>query len=88
MILLLIILVFAFELINRNISESGFSSGEVFDFSFEHDVFYGEIFGRKFSANLSPLIRSLPYLENLLLFLPPFVQLILCGAVFLFGKVL
>lgn len=74
-IILLFVLVFAFELTNRIIAESGFSSGEVFDFEFEENVFSGEVFGRKFSADLSPVFGFLPKLRFLRFFLPPFARL-------------
>ena len=73
-IILLFALVFAFELTNRIIAESGFSSGEVFDFEFEENVFSGEVFGRKFSADFSPFFGFLPKMRFLLFFLPPFIR--------------
>lgn len=76
-IILLFVLVFAFELTNRTVAESGFSSGEVFDFEFSGNVFSGEIFGRKFSADFSPVSGFLPKLRFLRFFLPPFVRLFL-----------
>ena len=75
MILIFFVLVFAFEMTNRVIEKSGFSSGEVFDFSFEENVFSGEIFGRKFSADFSPAFEFLPKLRFLRFLLPPFIRL-------------
>lgn len=74
-ILLLLLLVFSFELVNRTVEKSGFSSGEVLDFSFEENVFSGEILGRKFSADFSPVVAFLPRLRIFSVFLPPFIRL-------------
>ncbi len=74
-IFLLFFLVFSFELINQNLAESGFSSGEVLFFEFEEKVFSGEILGRKFSADFSPALEFLPRLRVLRFFLPPFIRL-------------
>ncbi len=74
-IILALIMLFAFELINETVSKSGFSSGEVFVFEFEKNIFSGEIFGRKFSANLSPFAEFLPKLGFLLFLFPPFIRL-------------
>ena len=73
-ILLFFVLVFAFEMTNRVIEKSGFSSGEVFDFRFDEEVFSGEILGRKFSADLSPALEFLPKLRFLRFLLPPFIR--------------
>lgn len=83
-VFLVLLLVFAFELINRSTEKSGFSSGEVFDFSVAENVFSGEIFGRKFSADLSPAVEFFPKLRFLGFFLPPFIRLgfIIIWAVF------
>ena len=74
-IILLLALIFAFELTNRIIVKSGFSSGEIFDFEFKDNVFSGEFFGQKFYADLSPFFSFLPNLRFLLFLLPPFVRL-------------
>ncbi len=74
-IILLLFLVFSFELINKAVSKSGFSSGEVLLFEFDENVFYGEFLGRKFSADLSPALEFLPRLRVLRFFLPPFIRL-------------
>ncbi len=74
-VLLVLLLVFAFELINRSTEKSGFSSGEVFAFSLDENVFSGEIFGRKFSADFSPFSEFFPKLRFLGFFLPPFIRL-------------
>lgn len=74
-IILLLVLIFAFELTNRIIVKSGFSSGEIFDFEFKDNVFSGEVFGRKFSADFSPFFSFLPNLRFLLFLLPPFIRL-------------
>ena len=83
-IFLLFFLVFSFELINRNLAESGFSSGEVLLFEFEENIFSGEILGRKFSADFSPALEFLPRLRVLRFFLPPFIRLgfLIMGSVF------
>ncbi len=73
-ILLFFVLVFAFEMTNRVVEKSGFSSGEVFDFRFEEEVFSGEILGRKFSADFSPALKILPKLRFLRFLLPPFIR--------------
>lgn len=73
-ILLFFVLVFAFEMTNRVIEKSGFSSGEVFDFRFEEEVFSGEILGRKFSADFSSVSEFLPKLRFLRFLLPPFIR--------------
>ena len=73
-ILLFFVLVFAFEMTNRVIEKSGFSSGEVFDFRFEKEVFSGEILGRKFSADFSYASEFIPKLRFLRFLLPPFIR--------------
>lgn len=70
-------MIFAFELINLNISESGFSSGEVFVFSFDEGVFSGEFFGRKFSFDFSVFGKILSVFGYFFVLLPPFLQLLL-----------
>lgn len=77
-------MIFAFELINKNVSESGFSSGEVLLLEFDENIFSGEIFGRAFSFDFSPLIKFLPGLRLLIFILPPFIRIgfILLGVLF------
>lgn len=77
-------MIFAFELINKNVSESGFSSGEVLLLEFNENIFSGEIFGRDFSFDFSPLIKFLPGLRLLIFILPPFIRIgfILFGVLF------
>ena len=74
-IILLFFLVFSFELINRTLGKSGFSSGEVLSFEIKEAVFSGEILGRKFSADLSPALEFLPRLRFLRFLVPPFIRL-------------
>ena len=74
-IILLFFLVFSFELINKTLAKSGFSSGEVLLLEFEEKVFSGEILGRKFSANLSPAFEFLPKLRFLRFLVPPVIRL-------------
>ena len=74
-IILLFFLVFSFELINKTLAKSGFSSGEVLLFEFDENVFYGEILGRKFSADLSPAFEFLPKLRFLRFLVPPIIRL-------------
>ena len=77
-------MIFAFELINKNVSESGFSSGEVLLLEFDENIFSGEIFGRDFSFDFSPIIKFLPGLRLLIFILPPFIRIgfILLGVLF------
>ena len=74
-IILLFFLVFSFELINRTLGESGFSSGEVLSFEIKEAVFSGEILGRKFSADFSPAFEVFPKLRFLRFLVPPFIRL-------------
>ena len=74
-ILLFFVLVFAFEMTNRVIEKSGFSSGEVIVLKLEETVFWGEILGRKFYFDFSPVISFLPRLRVLRFFIPPFIRL-------------
>ena len=74
-IILLFFLVFSFELINKTVSESGFSSGEVLSLEFEEKVFSGEILGQEFSADLSPALEFLPRLRILRFLVPPVIRL-------------
>ena len=74
-IILLLFLVFAFELINSTIEKSGFSSGEVIVLELSKNIFSGEILGRKFSADFSPVFEFLPRLRVLRFFIPPFIRL-------------
>ena len=74
-IILLFFLVFSFELINKTLAKSGFSSGEVLLFEFDENVFYGEILGQKFSADFSPAFEILPKLRFLRFLVPPVIRL-------------
>ncbi len=74
-IILLLFLVFSFELINKTLAKSGFSSGEVLLLELEENVFSGEILGRKFFADFSPALEFLPKLRFLRFLLPPFIRL-------------
>ena len=83
-IVLLFFLVFSFELINKTLAKSGFSSGEVLLLEFEEKVFSGEILGQEFSADLSPVFEILPKLRFLRFFVPPVIRLgfLIVGSVF------
>lgn len=74
-IILLLFLVFSFELINKTLAKSGFSSGEVLLFEIEENVFSGEILGQKFSADFSPVFEFLPKLRVLRFLVPPVIRL-------------
>lgn len=74
-IILLFFLVFSFELINKTLAKSGFSSGEVLLLEFEEKVFSGEILGQKFSADFSPVLEFLPKLRFLRFLVPPVIRL-------------
>ena len=74
-IILLFFLVFSFELVNKTVLKSGFSSGEVLLLEFEENVFSGEILGRKFSADFSPALDFLRSLQFLRFLVPPFIRL-------------
>ena len=74
-IILLFFLVFSFELINKTLAKSGFSSGEVLLFEFDENVFSGEILGQKFSADFSPVLEFLPKLRFLRFLVPPVIRL-------------
>ena len=82
-IILIFILVFAFELINTVTKQSGFSSGEVFAFDYSESILSGEVMGRKFRLDFSPLISALPVLEKATLLLPPPVQVLIRGVVYI-----
>ena len=73
-IILLFFLVFSFELVNKTVLKSGFSSGEVLLFEFEENVFSGEILGRKFSADFSPALDFFRSLRFLRFLVPPFIR--------------
>ena len=83
-IILLFFLVFSFELINKTLAKSGFSSGEVLLLEFEEKVFSGEILGQKFSADFSPAFEFLPKLRFLRFLVPPVIRLgfLIIGSVF------
>ena len=83
-IVLLFFLVFSFELINKTLAKSGFSSGEVLLLEFEEKGFSGEILGQKFSADLSPVFEFLPKLRVLRFLVPPVIRLgfLIIGSVF------
>lgn len=74
-IVLLFFLVFSFELINKTLAKSGFSSGEVLLLEFEEKGFSGEILGQKFSADFSPVLEFLPKLRFLRFLVPPVIRL-------------
>ena len=74
-IILLFFLVFSFELINKTLAKSGFSSGEVLLLEFEENVFFGEILGQEFSADFSPVFEFLPKLRFLRFLVPPVIRL-------------
>lgn len=78
-----LILVLGFELVNSIVEESGFSSGKVFAYEEEEGRIEGEFLGRKFSADISPVLSVLPYADNILLLLPPYTGLFLRGIAFL-----
>ena len=83
-IVLLFFLVFSFELINKTLAKSGFSSGEVLLLEFEENVFSGEILGQEFSADFSPVFEFLPRLRFLRFLVPPVIRLgvFIAGALF------
>ena len=80
-----LIMVLGFEFVNKTVSKSGFSSGEVFEFEEENGVIEGEILGRKFSADISPAFSVLPYFGRLFFLLPPDMQLFIKGVGWVFG---
>lgn len=80
------VLFLGFEFVNKTVSQSGFSSGKVFEFGEDEGILEGEIFGRKFSADISPAVRWLPFADNLILLLPPHTQLFLRGAILFYSE--
>ena len=80
-----LIAVLGFEFVNKTVSKSGFSSGEVFEFEEENGVIEGEILGRKFSADISPLYSFLPHFKKLFFLLPPDMQLLIGGTMWFFA---
>lgn len=74
---LVLAFVLAVSFINEIISESGFSSGEVLVLNFEKGLFSGEALGKKFSADLSPVLNLIPVLEKYAIFLSPCSQLLI-----------
>ncbi len=80
---LFIVLVFAFELVNRRTEKSGFSSGEVFSLAYEEPFLSGEFFGEEFSVDFSLFLKALSFGKNFLILLPPFIRFFF---VFLFSQ--
>lgn len=76
-IILVLISVLALELINENIAKSGFSSGEVFVVEGGEGVVFGEILGKKFVFDFSPVIGFIPVLEKFCLLLSPCSRLLI-----------
>lgn len=74
-----LVMMLGFEFVNKVTAESGFSSGEVFAFEQEGDMVSGEIFGKSFSADISPVSKAAPWLDNFALLLPPNGQLLIKG---------
>lgn len=74
-VLLLLLLVFSFELINKTVIESGFSSGEVLSLDFEKTVLNLEFLGRKLSLDFSALSEIFERLFPLKFLFPPFMRL-------------
>lgn len=81
-IILVLGLVFAFELVNKTVSKSGFSSGEVFVIETENETINGEVLGKKFSFDVSFANEFFSFAEKLTLILPPPFQLFLRGIFF------
>lgn len=73
-IVLFIVLVFAFELINRRTEKSGFSSGEFLLLDYKEPYFFGEVFGREFYFDLSLPLKILSAARDFLFVFPPFIR--------------
>ena len=71
---LFIVLVFAFELINRRTEKSGFSSGEFFAADYNEPYLSGEFFGEEFIIDFSPVLKAAFFGKNLLIVVPPFLR--------------
>ncbi len=76
-IVLAVGLMLGFEFVNSAVEESGFSSGKVFSIEERGGMIFGEIFGKSFSADISTAEKFFSKAEDLLLFLPPAMQLFL-----------
>lgn len=74
-ILLLLLLVFSFEIINKIALKSGFSSGNVLSAEFSDEIFCIEILGEKLFADSSFAKELFIKLKPLEYFLPPFIRL-------------
>ena len=84
-VFLVFMLVFGFELVNRSVSKSGFSSGEVLVFELKNQAFSGEILGRRFLFDLSGIYAFFSFLEKLCFLLPAPARFFIAMAVRLAG---
>lgn len=84
---ILICFALCISFVNREVAESGFSSGEVFAFEHEGDILSGEVFGKSFSADISAVYPAVSFFKLSAVFLPLPVQLLLrlCSAFFEHG---
>ena len=83
-VILLFLTFFSFEVINMTVEKSGFSSGAVFEFLAEGDLFKIEFLGRKFFFDISPFSKILSIAEGFLILLPPVLRLFIAGIILLF----
>ncbi len=69
--------VVAFVLINENIGESGFSSGEVLSLEIRGSVVSGEFMGEEFMFGTAKTFSLIKPLFSLVYLFPPYVRLFL-----------
>lgn len=83
-VVILIAFALGISAVSSEAFESGFSSGEFFEFEHEENVFSAEIFGRRFSADFSDFEKVFSAARFFAVFLPVPAQLLirLFGAFF------
>ena len=74
---LFFILLFGFVAVSEAAAENGFSSGEVLYLSVNEGIIAGELFGSRFTADISALLSALEKLRGAVVAFPALWQVII-----------